>query len=310
MNSRAKTPADHSNASADRVNAPVDPGEWSDIEAFLSEVTELARAPASLREFADATLSRTLDLLEAIGGAVWLANDLGRIECVSTAGTDPTKASAKPGTDPTKASAKPGTDPKPGTEHDAGTDPKIADLLSMEDASHRQFLAEMSRQVGTRRSLIRGSDGSDLLRLAASCRLDDQSMGIVEVVQPASMGEEALAGNEKLLVMVGQLTESFHQRHQRRESLREQDEFRQREMFFRRVHESLELGPTAYRIVNEGRQLIGCDRVSLAVADRRGFSVIAISGTEAVESGSEVVRSMGALATAVAKTSQWLQFRG
>ena len=46
---------------------------------------------------------------------------------------------------------------------------------------------------------------------------------------------------------------------------------------------------TAYTIVNEGRRLIGCDRVSVAIKRGRTCKVEAISGQDTIESRSNVV---------------------
>ena len=259
----------------DRGQIAADGGEWSDIEAFLSDVSQLSETPSSLGEFADATLHRTVKLLEAISGGIWLANHLGEIQPIAQSATL-----------------------------------NAEDLLSNGSGDHVAFLAKTARLGRAARSPVANEDGDPLLRIAVPCRLDEQNVGIFEVLQPASIGEQALAGNEKLLAMVGQLTESFHHRCQQRESLRSDENYRQRETFFRRIHASLELGPTTYRIANESRHLIGCDRVSLLIPQGAHFRVAAISGIDLVDSKSDVVRSMRQLAEVVAKSGQWLQFRG
>ena len=59
------------------------------------------------------------------------------------------------------------------------------------------------------------------------------------------------------------------------------------------VHENLDVRETAYTIVNEGRRLIGCDRVSVAIKRGRTCKVEAISGQDTIESRSNVVTALG-----------------
>ncbi|MEO1527605.1 MAG: HlyD family efflux transporter periplasmic adaptor subunit [Planctomycetota bacterium] len=258
-----------------RAEAPSQSDGWSDIEAFLSDVSELSKAPTTLDQFADVTLQRTVELLEAIAGSVWLANHAGEFRPLSESVSDAAPAS----------------------------------LLSNRGVEHDRFLRETIELGRSRWEPIEGLD-EELVRVAAPCRLDDQSYGVIEVVQRADIGERALSGNEKLLTLVGQLTESFHRHQREREFGQTEDLYQQRETFVRRIHAGLRLGPTAYRVVNEARHLVGCDRISLAVPRRGGFDVVAISGIDEIDPKSELVASMRSLAQVVATSGQWLQFRG
>ncbi len=61
---------------------------------------------------------------------------------------------------------------------------------------------------------------------------------------------------------------------------------------------------SAYAIVNEGRRLIGCDRVTLAVKDGGKLRVVAVSGLDTIDRRATEVRHLGKLAQAVAKTKE------
>src|SRR4030095_9894857 len=52
----------------------------------------------------------------------------------------------------------------------------------------------------------------------------------------------------------------------------------QADQFSRQVHESLDVRATCYTIVNEGRRLLGCDRVTVAVLKHGACTVEAGSG--------------------------------
>ena len=81
------------------------------------------------------------------------------------------------------------------------------------------------------------------------------------------------------------------------------------EQFSRAVHENLDLRQTAYTIANEGRRLIGCDRVSVVL--RRGrWKVEAVSGQDVFDARSSQVQLLGKLASRVIETGEPFWFNG
>src|SRR5262249_40705895 len=85
----------------------------------------------------------------------------------------------------------------------------------------------------------------------------------------------------------------------------------QLEAFARAVHSSLNPMEVAFQIVNEGRRLIDCDRVSVAI--RKGgekAKIEAVSGTDVVEHRSNLVRHMRTLCDEVLKWGERLVFNG
>ena len=54
----------------------------------------------------------------------------------------------------------------------------------------------------------------------------------------------------------------------------------QLETFTRTAHEKLDVRETAYTIANEGRRLIGCDRVSVAIKHGGKCRIEAVSGQD------------------------------
>ncbi|MDQ3331610.1 MAG: HlyD family efflux transporter periplasmic adaptor subunit, partial [Planctomycetota bacterium] len=78
--------------------------------------------------------------------------------------------------------------------------------------------------------------------------------------------------------------------------------WRRLEAFVAAIHRSRETGPTAYAIVNEGRLVTGCDRLSVTVG--RGRKVAAVSGVEAPDKRSDAVVCIGELAAAAVASGQ------
>src|SRR5207248_7228371 len=67
---------------------------------------------------------------------------------------------------------------------------------------------------------------------------------------------------------------------------------------------------TCYTIVNEGRRLLGCDRVTVAVLRQGSCKVEAVSGQDTIDARSNVVTLLGKLATRVVKSGEPLWYGG
>lgn len=104
------------------------------------------------------------------------------------------------------------------------------------------------------------------------------------------------------------LTAYCERREQRelRERLQRQTKF---EAFALSLCESLDPTEVADRIANDGRSLIGCERVAVAVRRGKQHRLLAVSGAEHLHRRSETVRQLEALCAAVAADDQplWSQ---
>jgi hypothetical protein len=84
----------------------------------------------------------------------------------------------------------------------------------------------------------------------------------------------------------------------------------QLETFSREIHASLDPVRVAYTVANEGRRLIGCDRLSVATVQNRKCKIEAVSGSDIVEKRSNLVVLMRALVDAVLKWGERLVYQG
>jgi hypothetical protein len=89
-----------------------------------------------------------------------------------------------------------------------------------------------------------------------------------------------------------------------------QELWQQSDQFARLVHDNLDLKDTAFTIANEGRRLIDCDRVSVAMLKGGKAKVVAISGQDSIETRSNNVQALGNLATRVIHSGEPLWYDG
>ncbi len=86
--------------------------------------------------------------------------------------------------------------------------------------------------------------------------------------------------------------------------------FTQIESFSRQIHGSLNPTEVAFLVVNEGRRLIGCDRLSAGVRLGKHTRIEAVSGSDTVERSSVQVQAMQQLFDAVLDWNERLVVRG
>jgi multidrug efflux pump subunit AcrA (membrane-fusion protein) len=107
-----------------------------------------------------------------------------------------------------------------------------------------------------------------------------------------------------------ELAGDFLKSHQLRHFSHRQTLWTQLEDFARTVHASLDPREAAYTIANEGRRLIECDRLSVAIRKGKKCVVEAISGQDLFDKRSNIVRMLNHLATAVVATGEAVWYTG
>lgn len=75
-----------------------------------------------------------------------------------------------------------------------------------------------------------------------------------------------------------------------------------------RLHASIHLAETAYRIANEGRTFLQCDRLSVARVERDNIEVLAVSGVATIEKRAKQVRALESFVAIVAKSGQSFRY--
>jgi hypothetical protein len=133
---------------------------------------------------------------------------------------------------------------------------------------------------------------TDFVILLAPILVDKQVAGLVEVWQDAGRGPEVQRGFLHFLVRMAGMASSYTRNHQLRQMTGQQQLWTQLESFARQVHASLNPTEVAYVVANEGRRLVECDRVSVAVRQGKRTRVEAISGADVVEKRSNLVQLM------------------
>ncbi len=151
---------------------------------------------------------------------------------------------------------------------------------------------------------------TDFVILIAPILVDKQVEGLVEVWQDPHRGADAQRGFLQFLVRMAGLASGYTRNHQLRQMVGQQQVWTSLESFARQVHNSLNPTEVAYLVANEGRRLVECDRVSVAVRHGKRVAIEAISGADVVEKRSNLVQLMRALTDAVLAWNEKLVYTG
>ena len=106
------------------------------------------------------------------------------------------------------------------------------------------------------------------------------------------------------------LAATYLKNRQMRQMMSQQRLWNQLEGFTHQIHGSLDLKETAYAVVNDGKRLVGCDRLSVALKIAGRTLVEAISGQEVVEQRSNLIRELTRLCKVVIRSGEDLVYTG
>jgi multidrug efflux pump subunit AcrA (membrane-fusion protein) len=134
--------------------------------------------------------------------------------------------------------------------------------------------------------------------------------GAVQTWLPERTNTAAISGYLRVLSVVAEVVGTFLDRQQQRRTRRQFELLTRLDTFVRGLYENLDLNQVAYKIANDGRILLGCDRLAVVLRRRGKFQAIAVSGADHVHRRSESIRQLQTLATTVARSGEPLWHTG
>jgi hypothetical protein len=255
----------------------------SQIRGLVSEIAQLAKSELSPLEFYTEFLNRVVSALAAHGGAVWVLGEEGSLEL---------------------------------QYHINLVDTNLA--LAENQQRHGRLLHKILKSgegsvVAPRSGAADDQEAgnpSDFLLVLGPLKNDQQTQGVVEVFQRPNAAPTAQRGYLKFLLQMCELASDFLKTRRLRDFSDRQALWLQLENFTRAAHASLDPKLTAYTIANEGRRLIDCDRVSVAIKKGNQCRIEAISGQDLFDKRSNTVALLNRLATAVVATGEPVWYTG
>ena len=136
---------------------------------------------------------------------------------------------------------------------------------------------------------------------------DNQTLGLVEIFQKPNWHPQDLI---TYTIQVAGYASNYLRNTSNRRIAGQEQIWTQLEVFSRQVHGSLNPTEVAYVVANEGRRLVGCDRISVGIRHGKKTTIESVSGADVVEKASTHIRRMRELFDAVIQWGEKLVFRG
>ncbi len=249
-----------------------------EINALVQEVTLLAGQDISPDAFYSGFLTRIVSAMAAAGGAVWVPGDNGAWKLQYQINL------AQTGTEAT---------PRSRSRH--------GQLIRGVAASGQAQIVQPSSGPATETG---AGNPTELLLILAPFVLEDETQGIVEIFQRPGGAPSAQRGYLRFLAQMADLICAYVKSRRLRQLEETQQLWRQLEGLLTAINHGLDLRQTAYAIVNEGRRLIGCDRLTLAISYGNHCRIEAVSGLDTLDRRASELQGLARLATAVVRTGE------
>lgn len=254
------------------------------IRGLVSEIAQLSKSDLGPEEFYSGFLQRVVQALAAVGGAVWVL----------------------------------GEGKKPQLSYQINISEKLLEAESEEAGKHFRLLdyvvASNNGQLVPPLSGFQdermGANPTRQLLVINPLGHDNQVEGLLEIFQRADTQPATQRGYLQFVKQMCELAAEWFKNRKLRDLGDRSSLWAQADQFSRQVHESLDVRETCYTVVNEGRRLLGCDRVTVAVLKHGACQVEAVSGQDTIDTRSNVVTLLGKLATRVVKSGEPLWYGG
>jgi hypothetical protein len=151
---------------------------------------------------------------------------------------------------------------------------------------------------------------TDFVNLIAPIQLEKDAVGLVEVWHQANLDPRIQRTCLNYLIQMAGYAGAYVRNQQGRTAAGQEQVWTQLETFARDIHASLDPTRVAFQIANEGRRIIGCDRVSVAVCHSKKCKIEAVSGSDVVEKRSNLIQLMRALVDSTLKWGEKLVYTG
>ena len=219
----------------------IDPGlleqTKNQIRKLVAEIADLAESDIQPNEFYVEFLNRSVAAVAATGGAFWMMDGRGglRLQYQVEFGVD--RADGRPRQDRAARCA--------------------AGLHAPGVASRRS-----SRPSAVIEGVPQAFNPTEYALIIAPLMVDKQVVGLLEILMDPTRRAAQQKSTLRFVSDLCDLAATYLKNRQMRQMMSQQRLWNQLEGFTHQIHGSLDLKETAYAVVNDGKRLVGCDRLT------------------------------------------------
>jgi len=254
------------------------------IRSLVQQIAQLSRSDVDAEQFYSEVLQKVVTALAAVGGAVWTLTP----------------------------------DKKWKLDYQINIDRALLDTSSEGAQQHLRLLQQVA--TSNEAKLAAPKSGGDdpnspgnptnALLVLAPMSTDDSVEGVLEVFQRPDSQPASQQGYLRFLTQMSQLIGDWLKSRKLRTYSDRQSLWAQIDRFAKEAHNSLDLQETAFTIANEGRRLVGCDRLSVTVKNGLKHKVEAVSGQDTLDTRSNIVVLLQKLTDRVCAAGEPLWYNG
>ncbi|MFO0809357.1 MAG: hypothetical protein U0746_12090 [Gemmataceae bacterium] len=256
------------------------------IDVAFEEVARLSGSDKTPADFFQEFLARVVAGIDAPGGAIWLRTPQGFLQLQCQLNLD-----------------------KMGLDKHKGGRQSHNELLRQAFQMGRPMMLEPYGTTGIQEGPPAGNP-TEYVNLLAPIQMEKEISGIVEVWQESRWDARVQRTCLNYLVQMAGYASNYLRNLSGRKLVGQEQLWTQLEAFAREAHASLDPTRVAFHVANEGRRLIGCDRVSVAVVEAKKCKIEAVSGTDVIEKRSNLIQLMRALVDSTLKWGEKLVYQG
>ena len=253
-------------------------------QAAWEALPELADRARTWPEFCELLIRHLVSSLDAVSGMVWTVSAPGQLRILRSVGAD------------------------------------LKTLSSADDAEHEhQQLADHLLALGETIALLPHckapghatvGNPTDFALLFGIARTEFVPFAVFELFLAHDASEDTVRQAIRFLKKACEFATHIFTRQSQQDLEARQEMWAKLETFCHAVHRGLDSTATCYAIANEGRRLLECDRVVVALWNGRECRLVAINGKETIDQRANQVRLLGNLATTVARVGEPLWYAG
>ena len=266
----------------------IDPGlleqTKNQIRKLVAEIADLAESDIQPAEFYVEFLNRSVAAVAASGGAFWILDGKGSLKLQHQLEFRLTGL----------------------LDGRAKTQPHDALLGCMIQAAQPQIIPPGATVEG----VPNAGNPTGFALIIAPLVVDKQVVGLIEILMDPNRGAANKKSTLRFVSDLCDLAGTYLKNRQMRQMMSQQRLWNQLEGFTHQIHASLDLKETAYAVANDGKRLVACDRLSVAMKIGGRVMVEAVSGQEVVEQRANLIRELTRLCKVVAASGEDLVYTG